>query len=65
MNIFAISVKCLPDKIARYGTQFYRETGDIAATADVLGNTVAVARKHYVNQSAFSKDKMRSMKVKL
>ena len=55
-----------PHKLrATYGTLFYKETGDIAATADVLGNTVAVARKHYVNQSAFSKDKMRLMKVKL
>lgn len=55
-----------PHKLrATYGTQYYSQTGDIAATADVLGNTVAVARKHYVNQSAFSKEKMRSMKVKL
>ena len=55
-----------PHKLrATYGTQYYAATGDIASTADVLGNTVEVARKHYVNQSAFSKEKMRSMKVKL
>ena len=65
-EVFGTNHGLTPHKLrATYGTQYYAETGDISSTADVLGNTVSVAQKHYVNRSAYSKERMRSMKVRL
>lgn len=49
---------------ATFGTQYYAETGDIRATADVLGHrSTEVTRKHYARSQETSKEYMRTMKV--